>query len=156
MNIVILGCGRVGAKLASLLDNEGHKVSIIDKNRDAFRRLEPGFKGAKVGGLGIDGDILKKAGIEHANVFVAVTNGDNSNVMASQMAKEIFHVPTVLTRIVDPIREKAFRELGLQTYCRTMIDTQLLHNTIMGKELNIEKLNEMLKENQQENTGPGS
>ena len=64
MDIVILGCGRVGAKLASLMDNEGHKVSIIDKNRDAFKRLDPGFNGTKVGGLGIDRDILKKAGIE--------------------------------------------------------------------------------------------
>lgn len=146
MNIVILGCGRVGAKLASMMDSEGHKVSVIDKNRDAFRRLEPGFKGVKVGGLGIDEDILKKAGISSADVFVAVTNGDNSNVMSSQIAKEIYKVPMVLTRIVDPMREKAFREFGLQTYCRTSMDAAILHNTILGKEMNIDKLNELLNE----------
>lgn len=147
MDIVILGCGRVGAKLASLMDSEGHKVSIVDKNREAFRRLDPGFKGTKVGGLGIDRDILKKAGIEHANAFVAVTNGDNSNVMSSQIAKEIYNVPTVLTRIYDPIREEAFRDFGLRTYCSTMVGAMILRSSILGKEMNIDKMMEILKEN---------
>lgn len=115
MKIVILGCGRVGSMLALALEDEGHQVSIIDKKKDAFRRLPARFKGQMVFGIGIDEDVLKKAGIEDADAFIALTQGDNSNVMASQVVQERFHVPKVLSRVYDPIRAEVFRELGIHT-----------------------------------------
>ena len=119
MRAVILGCGRVGAKLASMLDAEGHEVTIIDRNSDQFRRLDAEFGGTAVVGTGIDQDILRRAGIEQAEVFIAVTNGDNTNVMAAQIAKHVFGVPRVIARVYDPEREKTYKNLGLETYCPT-------------------------------------
>lgn len=115
MKIVILGCGRVGSILALALEDEGHQVSIIDKKKDAFRRLPARFKGQMVFGVGIDEDVLKKAGIEEADAFIALTQGDNTNVMASQVVQERFHVSKVLARVYDPIRAQVFRELGIHT-----------------------------------------
>ena len=146
MKIVILGCGRVGSGLAKQLSEEGNDVSIVDKNRDAFRRLGDDFKGKTVGGLGIDRDILKKAGIETADVFIAATNGDNTNVMSSQIAKEIFNVPVVITRIYDPLREETYRALGLNTICPTTIGIAIMKDMILNKEINTERICKMLKE----------
>lgn len=134
MKIVLLGCGRSGSQLARWLHRAGHEVSVIDKNRDAFARLGNGFTGEMVGGLGIDMDILRKAGIEGADVFLALSGGDNTNIMASQIAKMVFNVPRVITRIVDPLREKAYRQLGLDTYPSTTINAGLLLNHLLGKE----------------------
>src|SRR6476660_5359265 len=105
MKVVILGCGRVGSRLAMLMDQDGHEVSIIDSNPVSFRRLPESFGGETVLGTGIDVDVLKLAGIENADAFAAVTNGDNTNIMATQIAKEIFGVKKVLARIYDPGRE---------------------------------------------------
>ncbi|MDA8219063.1 MAG: TrkA family potassium uptake protein [Dehalococcoidales bacterium] len=121
MRVVILGCGRVGANLANSLDAEGHEVTIVDRVSDQFRRLDPDFGGTAVVGTGIDQDILRRAGIEQADVFIAMTNGDNTNVMAAQIAKHIFNVPRVITRIYDPVREETYRNLGLETYCPTTL-----------------------------------
>jgi len=121
MRVVILGCGRVGAHLANQLDTEGHDVTIIDRNSDQFRRLDPDFGGQAVVGTGIDQDILRRAGIESADVFVAVTNGDNTNVMSAQIAKHVFHVPRVITRIYDPVREEIYGLLGLETFSPTVL-----------------------------------
>src|SRR5258708_2594876 len=99
MRIVILGCGRVGSVLATMMDRIGHQISIIDYSSEAFSRLSPQFSGKKVVGNGIDEDVLVRAGIKEADTFVAVTNGDNRNIMASQIAKEIFQVKKVLCRI---------------------------------------------------------
>src|SRR4051812_6274065 len=99
MKVVIMGCGRVGARLAVLMERDGHDVSIIDSNPSAFNRLPPTFHGETVLGTGIDVDVLKAAGIEEADAFAAVTNGDNTNIMACEVAKEIFAVPKVLARI---------------------------------------------------------
>jgi trk system potassium uptake protein TrkA len=121
MHVVILGCGRVGATLAMSLEAEGHTVAIIDKDRDAFRRLGRGFKGKTFLGVGIDDDVLRKAGIERAGGFAAVTNGDNTNVMSAQMAKMKFNVPRVIARIYDPLRAEAYRELGIETTSPTLI-----------------------------------
>jgi len=121
MRIVILGCGRVGAYLAKMLVAEGHQVAVIDKNRAAFARLGSDFPGNLVAGTGIDEDVLHRAGIEQADAFVAVTNGDNTNIMASQMAKEIFSVSKVVCRIYDPLREETYRRLGLETVCPTTL-----------------------------------
>lgn len=130
MNIVIMGCGRVGAKLASLLDAEGHNVTILDTDPYSFRRLPPDFKGTALVGNGIDQDALKRAGILQADAFAAVTNGDNRNIMASQVAKHIFNVPKVVCRIYDPIREDTYHLMGLETICPTTVGAQMFKESI--------------------------
>lgn len=134
MKAVILGSGRVGARLATMLDEEGHDVSIVDMEPAAFSRLGSGFGGLAVTGTGIDQDVLKSAGIEHADVFVAVTNGDNTNVMAAQTAKHIFKVPRVFARIYDPVRAETYLSLGLETVCSTIIMSDMIKNKILGQE----------------------
>ncbi len=121
MKIVILGCGRVGARLAQLMEAEGHSVSIIDSDPDALNRLPETFRGQTTLGTGIDADVLKAAGIDGSDAFAAVTNFDNTNIMAGQIAKEIFGVPNVLARIYDPGRETLYHELGLETVCPTTL-----------------------------------
>ena len=130
MKIVILGCGRVGATLATMLDQAGHQVSIIDYSNEAFRRLGPNFGGETVIGNGVDEEILVRAGIKDADAFAAVTNGDNRNIMASQIAKEIFNVKKVVCRIYDPIRESTYHELGLETISPTIIGAQLMFEAL--------------------------
>jgi trk system potassium uptake protein TrkA len=135
MRFVILGCGRVGARLAITLDQMGHKVSVIDQNPDAFKRLPSTFNGTEVIGIGIDEDVLLRAGIEEADVFAAVTNGDNTNIMASQVAKEIFNVPRVIARIYDPVRENIYHMLGLDTVCPTTLITNEIVNSVLPDEV---------------------
>ena len=134
MNIVILGCGRIGSTLARSMSEEGHNVAVIDQKSTAFRRLGKDFKGNMILGNGIDEEVLKKAGIERADAFVAVTNGDNTNIMSVQIAKEKFHVPKVIARIYDPIRACAYRELGIETICTTVIGARLMKDYLLGKE----------------------
>ena len=134
MNVVILGCGRIGSTLARSMSKEKHRVSIIDRKGDAFRRLGPDFGGQMVVGNGIDDAVLKKAGIEKADAFVAVTNGDNTNIMSVQIAKERFHVPKVAARIYDPIRACAYRELGIETICTTIIGAKLMKDLLLGNQ----------------------
>ena len=131
MKIIILGCGRVGATLAQMMDQAGHKVTVIDYSNDAFQRLDQSFGGKTVMGDGIDEDVLKRAEIEQADVFVAVTNGDNRNIMASQIAKHIFNVKKVLCRIYDPIRTEIYQGLGLDVICPTIVGATLFRDTIM-------------------------
>jgi trk system potassium uptake protein TrkA len=133
MNIVILGCGRVGALLATQLDNAGHAVTIVDSSSESFQRLDPEYKGDKVTGNGVDEEVLRRAHIQNADAFIAVTNGDNRNIMASQMAKQLFKVNKVLCRIYDPLRESTYRELGLETFCPTLVGANLLFNQVSGK-----------------------
>ena len=130
MKIVILGCGRVGATLATMLDRAGHKVSIIDYSNEAFRRLDPKFGGETLIGNGVDEEILVRAGIKDADAFAAVTNGDNRNIMASQIAKEIFNVKKVVCRIYDPVRQSTYNELGLETISPTTIGAQLMFEAL--------------------------
>jgi trk system potassium uptake protein TrkA len=132
MKVVIMGCGRVGAQLAALLDSEGHQVTVLDVNSSSFRRLTPTFKGTALLGDGTDEDSLRKAGIEEADAFVAVTQGDNRNVMAAQIAKHIFNVPRVLCRIYDPLREELYETLGLDAISPTMVSAQLLKEKLVG------------------------
>ncbi|MDD4923952.1 MAG: TrkA family potassium uptake protein [Dehalococcoidales bacterium] len=126
MKVVIMGCGRVGAQLAILLDKENHKVTTLDINVDSFRRLPPEFKGKALLGNGLDENILKKAGIEEADAFIAVTQGDNRNIMAAQIAKHIFNVPKVICRIYDPLRRDLYSMLGLDALSPTTIFAQML------------------------------
>jgi trk system potassium uptake protein TrkA len=126
MKVVIMGCGRVGSELAVQLEGEGHQVTVLDINPDAFRRLPPDFKGRRVVGNGIDQDVLRRVGVAEADVFIAVTQGDNRNVMAAQIAKYIFQVPRVVCRIYDPVREEIYRGLGLETFSPTRITVDRL------------------------------
>lgn len=119
MKAVIMGCGRVGARVATLLDQDGHDVTIIDRLTTAFERLPREFSGNTIIGTGIDEDVLKLAGIENATVFVAATSADNRNIMGAQVAKTIFNVPHAVVRIYDPVRADAYRSMGLITVCPT-------------------------------------
>jgi trk system potassium uptake protein TrkA len=130
MKTVIMGCGRVGAELATLLDREGQEVVILDIDPDAFGQLPDGFKGSCVVGNGIDQDVLRRIGLDEADAFVAVTPGDNRNVMACQIAKHIFGVPRVVCRIFDPIRQELYRNLGLETISPTKEVAQLLKQAL--------------------------
>ena len=130
MKVVIMGCGRVGAQLAALLDSEGHKVAILDTDDYSFRRLPSAFSGTALLGNGTDEDILKRAGIEEADAFVAVTQGDNRNVMAAQIAKHMFNVPKVICRIYDPLRRELYSTLGLEAFSPTTIFAQMLKEKI--------------------------
>ena len=132
MKVVIMGCGRVGAQLAALLDSEGHTVTLLDTDVYSFRRLPPDFKGTALLGNGIDQEVLRKAGIEEADVFFALTQGDNRNVMAAQIAKHIFSVPRVVCRIYDPLRQELYSTLGLEAFSPTTIFAQMLKEKLVG------------------------
>ena len=134
MKVVIMGCGRVGARLASMLDQEGHDVTVLDTQPDAFRRLWPNFGGKREVGNGLDQDTLARIGVGEAEAFIAVTQGDNRNVMATQIAKHIFGVPRALCRIYDPIREEIYRGMGLETISPTVAGAQLLKDTLERKQ----------------------
>ena len=127
MKVVIMGCGRVGAQLATNLDREGHDVTVLDLSASKFERfLADDFGGRKVVGDGRDQDVLRNAGVEGADAFVACTAGDNRNVMAAQMARILFNVPRVVCRIYDPLREEMYRMLGLRTISPTKVGAELL------------------------------
>ena len=121
MRVVILGCGRVGARLAGMLDSAGHTVSVIDRTLEAFERLPQDFGGLVVLGQGVDYDVLKQAGIEKADAFCTLSNDDNINIMASQVAAKVFKVARVITRIYDPVRQDTFTTLGLESICPTRV-----------------------------------
>jgi trk system potassium uptake protein TrkA len=135
MKIVIMGCGRVGARLAGLLDIEGYDVTIVDTEAYSFRRLPAEFGGNALVGDGMDEDSLRKAGIEDADAFIALTQGDNRNVMGAQIAQHIFKVPRVLCRIYDPLRRELFNSLGVEAFSPTTIFAQMLKEKLeAGKE----------------------
>ena len=131
MKVIIMGCGRVGAQLAALLDSDGHSVTILDTEAYSFRRLPPTFGGTALIGNGIDEEVLKTAGIGEADVFVALTQGDNRNVMAAQIAKHIFNVPKVICRIYDPIRRELYSTLGLEAFSPTTLFAQMLREKLL-------------------------
>jgi len=115
VNVVILGCGRVGSTLANALEDLGHQVSVIDQDPNSFRRLGPTFEGRTVTGVGFDPDVLRRAGIEQADAFAAVSSGDNSNIIATRVAREEFGVDNVAARIYDQGRAEVFERLGIPT-----------------------------------------
>ena len=132
IKIVILGCGRVGSTLAKQMSSEGHDVTVLDQTSDAFRRLGTKFRGQRLVGSGLDQDLLQRAGLENAVAFVAVTQGDNTNIMAAQIAREVFSVGKVIARIYDPIRAQAYREMGITTLCTTTLAAGLIHDAALG------------------------
>jgi trk system potassium uptake protein TrkA len=125
-----MGCGRVGARLAGLLDTDWHQVAILDTDSYSFRRLPPDFHGTALVGNGLDESVLKRAGIDEASAFVALTQGDNRNVMAAQIAKHIFNVPRVICRIYDPLRQELYSTLGIETFSPTKIFAEMLREKL--------------------------
>ena len=126
-----MGCGRVGAQLSALLDSEGHQVTILDINPRSFNRLVPAFKGNALLGDGTDEDSLRKAGIAEADIFIALTQEDNRNIMAAQIAKHIFNVPRVICRVYEPLREELYQTLGLEALSPTNVFAQLLKEKLV-------------------------
>jgi trk system potassium uptake protein TrkA len=115
MHVIVVGCGRVGRELGVDLEAGGHSVSIIDKNRSAFRRLPERWTGRAVVGFGFDRDVLEQAGIRHAGALAAVTNGDNTNIVTARIARETYEVDKVVARIYDPRRAAVYQRLGIPT-----------------------------------------
>ena len=130
MNVIIVGCGRVGAELAKILVKDGHEVTILDKDADAFGRLPEELAVTKVVGDGTDMETLVRAGVKSADAFAAVTNGDNRNIMAAQIAQRMFEVPNVVCRIYDPLRQKTYKALGLRSISPTIVGAKLLRNDL--------------------------
>lgn len=133
MNVIIMGCGRVGSRVAGMLDAAGHQVTVLDTNPASFRRLPDSFRGRREIGNGMDGPALEKVGILQADAFMALTQGDNRNYFASQMAREVYHVKRVLCRIYDPVREQIFHELGLETFSPTSVGAQIMFDMLLGE-----------------------
>lgn len=115
MHAVVVGCGRVGSSVAAALEDQGHTVAVIDKDRRAFGRLPQGFSGRRITGLGFDRDRLAEAGIEEAAALAAVTNGDNSNIVVARVARETYQIERVVARIYDPRRAAIYERLGIPT-----------------------------------------
>jgi len=140
---IIIGCGRLGANLANTLSDEGGNVLIIDKNKDAFRKLSPSFGGLSVNGDATDLDVLQEAQISKASVVVAVTNDDNANIMVAQLAREMFKVQRVIARLYDPERECVYREFGIDTVCPAILSVKeidkILSITGMSKNVSQEE-----------------
>jgi trk system potassium uptake protein TrkA len=130
MRIVIVGCGRVGSRVAAEFASEGHQIWIVDQRQESFRRLPERFPGQLVLGTGIDEDVLRSAGIESADVFIAVTEDDNTNIMAAQIAQVIYRVPKVILRIYDPERAEVYRRLGLTVICPTRTVADLIEEHV--------------------------
>ena len=133
MFIIIMGCGRVGARVAQMLTRSGHDVTIMDIQSSAFNRLGSDFKGQTVLGDATDQEVLKRAGIDRADAFLAATQGDNRNIMASQIAKHVFGVERVVTRIYDPLRSDTFAALGLQAISPTIIGANAFYEELTGQ-----------------------
>ena len=131
MYVIILGCGRVGSELAKLLSSEGHNVVIIDKSKSSFERLGGAFNGVTLEGNGFDLSLLKQAGIEKADTFCAVTNGDNTNLVSAQVAKRIFKVPKVIARVYDPQRAHIFAALGLDIISGTILFAAMIRDKVI-------------------------
>lgn len=131
MYVIIAGCGRVGSELAKLLSQEGHNVVVIDRDRKSFARLGQTFNGVTLVGNGFDVELLKEAGIERSDAFCAVTNGDNTNIMAAQVAKKIFKVPKVIARIYDPERAHIYHKLGLDVVSGTLLFAAMIRDKII-------------------------
>lgn len=132
MNIIVVGCGRVGSKLATIFSESNHNVVIIDKSIHAFSSLGSGFNGQTIVGVGFDEDVLIQAGVEDCDALAAVTNMDNSNLMIAEVARKLFGVKHVIARLYNPDRESAYMQLGLDYACGTSLVAEELHSKIMS------------------------
>ena len=136
MQIVIMGCGRVGSQLANLLSMDGHKVSIIDLDSKSFDKLGKSFKGEKIIGFGYDKEVLISAGIENADAFASVSPGDNRNIIGALIAKREFKVPIVIARIYDPVRANVYNKLGIATISPTRWGANKIKELICHSDIN--------------------
>jgi trk system potassium uptake protein TrkA len=134
MYVIIAGCRKVGSNLALELSQENHDVVVIDSDPSQFEALGSGFNGVTVTGMPIDEDVLRSAGVEQADALASVTDDDNMNIMVSQVAKELFHVPVVITRVYDPQREIIMKKMGLNTICPTKLAVQKIKSQLMEKD----------------------
>lgn len=134
MNIIVVGCTAVGITLASELCKNGFEVAVIDRDAKLFCDLPSFFRGVTVAGAAIDVEVLEKAGIADCDAFVTVSDDDNLNIVAAQLAKEMYHVPNVIVRIADPVREKVFENMGLKTICPTNIEGVGIYHMITGED----------------------
>ena len=132
MQIIVVGCGKVGSRFAQLMSEEGHDIVVVDNDLENFKLLGPNFRGLTILGVPIDEDVLKQAGIESADGLAAVTPDDNINMMACQIAKEIFHVPRIFARIQDPVREQVFYQFGVHTVCPTNMAVEEFRALMLG------------------------
>lgn len=140
MNILIVGCGKVGSSLANLLDSQGHDIVIVDPVYENFDLLSSDFSGYTISGLPIDQDVLRQAGIEGCDVVAAVTKEDNVNIMVSEVADKIFNIKNIITRIYDPDRESIFSTYGLKTVCPTNMTVAAICAAI-NNEINTQQIN---------------
>ena len=131
MNIMIVGCGRVGSQLAVLLSQEGHNVTIIDKNADSFKRLGGTFNGVTAVGNAFDEKLLRELKIDKQDAFVSVTSGDNTNLMASQIARKMFNVPRVIARVYDPERADIYKKFDLDIISGTVLVAAMIRDKII-------------------------
>ena len=134
MHVVVVGCGRVGSEIAGTLEQQGHTVSIIDKRKDAFRRLPKGFAGNRIVGFGFDRDTLAEAGIGEAGALASVTSGDNSNIMSARVARETFGVERVVARIYDPRRAAIYQRLGIPTVATVTWATMQVRRWLLNED----------------------
>ena len=135
MNVIVMGCGRVGEQVCYLLLNEGHQVTVIDVNPQALARLGESFKGRRVTGVGFDQDILIEAGIESADAFAATSSSDNANIIAARIARNYFRVPRVVARLYDPRRAEIYQRLGLLTISSTTWGAERIREILTHSDL---------------------
>lgn len=135
MNVIIMGCGRVGEQLGRLLIAEGHHVTVIDPSAVALEHLGSDFKGRKIKGIGFDRDVLLQAGIATADAFAAASSSDNANVLAARIARNIFSVPRVVARLYDPRRAEIYERLGLRTISSTTWGAERIMEILVHSEL---------------------
>lgn len=141
MNIVIIGCGKTGRRLASELDELGHDVSVVDPDNQKFEKLGEEFSGLCIRGSGIDTDVLKEAGCDNADVAVVITNSDNFNIMSAKILTTFFGINDVYVRVFDSSREAVFRKFGLNTVCSTRIEKDIFMALILGSSNEIKPVN---------------
>ncbi len=134
MHVVIAGCGRVGSSLAHVLIEDGHDVTVVDRNPRALESLGKSFDGAVVEGTAYDVDVLRMAGLQAEDVLVASTGSDNANLMAVEIARRVFNVERAIARLYDPSRERAYRALGIQYVTATKLITNILREQIIDEE----------------------
>jgi len=139
---IIIGCGRLGANLANTLSDNGEDVLIIDKNKEAFRKLSPAFGGLTLNGDATDLDILLEAQINNATTVIAVTNNDNANILVAQIAREIFHIERVIARLYDPEREYVYHEFGIDTICPAILSVKEIDKILSRPDMLKDRLQE--------------
>ena len=131
LNILVIGCGKLGSRLANTLCRHGHDVSIVDMDESAFEQLADDFDGMTVVGMPMDMNVLRNAGVESCDAVAVVTSDDNLNITVSQIVKEFFYVENVVARITDPVREDVFHQFGLKTICQTNLACGALYSALV-------------------------